>query len=55
MKWRKQTVKLLGSHKELSNELMQPHEELGLVPKDPQTDICDENGHIWELIKDILM
>jgi hypothetical protein len=50
-------VELLESHKEeLSNEeLMQLHEELGLVPKDPEADICDEDGPIQDLMKDVLM
>jgi hypothetical protein len=50
-------VELLELHKEeLSNkELIQLYEELGLVCKDPEADICDENASIWDLTKDNLM
>jgi hypothetical protein len=50
-------VKLLESHKEeLSDEeLMQLHEELGLVPKDPEADVCDEDAPVQNLPRDILM
>jgi hypothetical protein len=35
-------VKLESQKEELSNEeFMLLHEELGLVPKDPEADICD--------------
>jgi hypothetical protein len=50
-------VKLLKSHKEgLSNEWsVQLHEEFGLVPKDPEADICDEDALLQDLTKDVII
>jgi hypothetical protein len=48
-------VELHFHKEELSNKKkMQLHEELGLVPKDPVTDICDEDAPIWDLTKTFL-